>query len=50
MAERSSLREQLQQVEGELKEVHSRNIEISTQLQRNKDEVCLLTNAFQLMY
>ena len=46
MVERSSLREQLQQVEGELKEAHSRNIEISTQLQRSQDEVCLLTNAF----
>lgn len=46
MAERSSLREQLQQVEGELKEAYSRNHEISTQLQRNQDEVCLLTKAF----
>ena len=49
MAERSSLREQLQQVEGELKEAHSRNHEISTQLQRNQDEVCLLT-CISLMY
>lgn len=45
-ADGSSLREQLQQVKGELKEAHSRNQEVSTQLKKSQDEVCLLKNAF----
>lgn len=45
-ADGSSLREQLQQVKGELKEAHSRDKEISTQLQKSQDEVCLPKNAF----